>query len=277
MTNTKLKLLLSLGFLFLTLFGNSAKVDTLSIESKTMQKQIKTVVITPDEYQKSTKHYPVVFLLHGYSDNYSSYIAKLPKLKTFADMMNIIIVCPDGGYSSWYVDSPIDKTYQYETFISGELVASIDEIFRTKKDRKDRAITGLSMGGHGALLMAIKHSDVFGVVGSMSGGVDLTFKPKSWHISKRLGEYTTNKDKWLKNSVFHQIHLLKDKNTAIIIDCGTEDFFYGINLNLHAKMNELGISHDFIVRPGNHSWQYWENSIDFQFLFFYKNFYLEKK
>jgi S-formylglutathione hydrolase FrmB len=129
------------------------------------------------------------------------------------------------------------------------------------------------MGGHGALLMAINHSDVFGAAGSMSGGVDLTFKPKSWQIALRLGNYETNKEVWLKNSVFHQIQKLQGKNVALIIDCGKDDFFYEINKKLHNKMLELKIPHDFIVRPGEHSWDYWKSSIEFQMLFFYKFFY----
>jgi len=120
--------------------------------------------------------------------------------------------------------------------------------------------------------MAIKHPEVFGAAGSMSGGVDLTFKPKSWQISKRLGEYSKNTDIWHQNSVFHQIQKLKDKNTALIIDCGTDDFFYEINKKLHEKLLKLKIPHDFIIRPGNHSWTYWKNSIDYQMMFFYKYF-----
>lgn len=263
-------------FILLTLFVNlslsSASIDTLFIKSQSMNKKIGALLIKPTNYSVNNKKYPVVYILHGYSDNYKMFLTKLPKLKALADMLNLLIVCPDGGYSSWYVNSPTDKNYQYETHISEELIRKVDDNYHTIKSKEGRAITGLSMGGHGALLMAIKHPNVFGVAGSMSGGVDLTYKPKSWHISKRLGEYTKNTEIWHQNSVFHQIQKLKDENTALIIDCGTDDFFYGINVKLHEKLLKLKIPHDFIIRPGGHSWNYWENSIDFQLLFFYKYF-----
>ncbi len=269
----KMRFILSFFAIIYTSFVFSASVDSILIVSKSMNSQIGAIVIKPENYSQSNREYPVIYILHGFSDTYSMFLKKVPKLTFFADVMNVIIVCPDGGYSSWYVNSPIDKKYQYETHISSEVIAEIDSKYRTIKSPKGRAITGLSMGGHGALLMAINHSDVFGAAGSMSGGVDLTFKPKSWQIALRLGNYETNKEVWLKNSVFHQIQKLQGKNVALIIDCGKDDFFYEINKKLHNKMLELKIPHDFIVRPGEHSWDYWKSSIEFQMLFFYKFFY----
>ncbi len=269
------KLFILIALLLQNILLQAATIDSVVIKSKSMNKEIGALVIKPQNYSLSQNQYPVVYILHGYSDTYRMFYKKVPKLTFYADVMNIIIVCPDGGYSSWYVDSPSDKSYQYETHISSELIEFIDAQYRTRKNPQSRAITGLSMGGHGALLMAINHPETFGAAGSMSGGVDLTFKPKSWHISKRLGEYEKNTALWQKNSVFHQIQKLQGKNTALIIDCGKDDFFYGINLKLHDKMLQLGINHDFIIRPGEHSWVYWKSSIEYQMLFFYKYFYPE--
>jgi len=269
----KIRFFLSIVAILYTSFVFSASVDSIFIKSKSMNKEIGALVIKPENYSTTNKEYPVIYILHGFSDTYGMFFQKVPKLTFFADVMNVIIVCPDGGYSSWYVNSPTDKTYQYETHISSELITEIDTRFRTIKSPKGRAITGLSMGGHGALLMATNHPDVFGAAGSMSGGVDLTFKPKSWQIASRLGNYETNKEVWFKNSVFHQIQKLQGKNVALIIDCGKDDFFYEINKKLHNKMLELKIPHDFIIRPGEHSWEYWKSSIEFQMLFFYKFFY----
>lgn len=75
--------------------------------------------------------------------------------------------------NSWYFDSPVDTAYRYETHISKEVVGFIDGHYRTRANKKYRAITGLSMGGHGALFIALRHSDIFGAAGSISGGVDL--------------------------------------------------------------------------------------------------------
>ena len=97
---------------------DAANVDTVVIFSNGMHRPIKAVVITPGGYNniaERTKSFPVVYLLHGYSGNFSNWIMKVPGLKELADVNNIIIVCPDGGYSSWYFDSPIDTTSKYES------------------------------------------------------------------------------------------------------------------------------------------------------------------
>jgi len=257
-------------FLFCLLISFSATraavVDTILIYSASMQKNIKAVIVTPDNYS-SAKELPVVYLLHGYSDNHRGWINKAKGFEKEADIHNLMIVCPDGGYSSWYWDSPIDPKSQYETFISSELVKAIDTKYKTIKDRKGRAITGLSMGGHGALYLAIRHQDVFGAAGSMSGGVDIRPFPNNWDMAKRLGTYAEQPDRWEKNTVINLLHLLTPNSLALIIDCGTDDFFYEVNQNLHQQLLYRNIPHDFITRPGGHTWPYWTNAVKFQILF----------
>ena len=134
--------------------------------------------------------------------------------------------------------------------------------------KNNRAITGLSMGGHGALSLAIKHQDVFGAAGSMSGGLDLRPFPGNWDISKRLGSYEKYPQRWNDNSVTELIPLLSSRQLALIIDCGKDDFFYQVNKEFHEKLIYFNIPHDFIIRPGVHNWAYWANSIGFQLQFF---------
>lgn len=241
-------------------------VDTIQTFSPSMQKNIKSVVITPDNY-KSAKELPVVYLLHGYSGNHLDWINKAKGFEKAADQYGIIIVCPDGGFGSWYFDSPVDPTSKYETFISDELIKSVDLKYKTIKNRKGRAITGLSMGGHGALYLAFRHQDVFGAAGSMSGGVDIRPFPNNWEIFKRLGTYSEQPERWEKNTVINMLNLLSPDSLAIIIDCGSEDFFYKVNENLHQQLLYRNIPHDFITRPGGHTWPYWTNAIKFQMLF----------
>ena len=124
----------------------AAKVDTVNTYSAAMKKNIKAVVITPDSYNKDKK-YPVVYLLHGAGDNYSGWIKKAPGVEATADQYQQIIVCPDGNVTSWYFDSPVNKAWKYETYVTKELVPFIDEHYQTIKDRKGRGITGLSMAG----------------------------------------------------------------------------------------------------------------------------------
>ena len=123
------------------------------------------------------------------------------------------------------------------------------------------------MGGHGALYLAFRHQDVFGTAGSMSGGVDIRPYPNNWDIAKRLGDYVSNPEAWEKNTVINMLHLLTPHSLALMIDCGSEDFFYQDNCRLHEKLLERKIPHDFISRPGGHHWEYWKNAVRYQFLF----------
>ncbi len=273
MKNFKRILALALVAAFLPLAALANKnIREISTFSESMQKQIPATVILPDSYgKKKSKKYPVVYLLHGYGGNFKDWSTIKKDLQERASQANVIIVCPD-GQNSWYWDSPIDPSFKFETYVSKELVEHIDENFRTVKDKKGRAITGLSMGGHGAMWLAIRHNDVFGAGGSMSGGLDIRPFPNEWNMKDRLGEYEKNKELWDKHTVINEIEKLHPEDLAIIIDCGYDDFFYKVNLDTHAKLLEMKIPHDFIIRPGGHDWNYWNNAVDFQLLFFKKFF-----
>ena len=146
----------------------AARVDTLLVKSPSMNKEIKVVVVTPDaDLGKKAVSCPAVYLLHGFGGHAKTWIEIKPNLPQIADEKGIIFVCPDGS-TSWYWDSPKDPSFRYETFVSSELVKYIDGHYKTIADRKGRAITGLSMGGHGGLWTAIRHKDTFGACGSTS-------------------------------------------------------------------------------------------------------------
>jgi S-formylglutathione hydrolase FrmB len=233
-----------------------------------MRLDVNNIVIIPEGYDKDAT-YPVLYLLHGYSGNHYNWMHIKPNLPGLASCYNMIIVCPDGK-NSWYWDSPVNPQSQYETYVSQELVKYIDDNYQTIQSPKGRAIAGLSMGGHGALWLAINHQDVFGACGSISGGVDIRPFAKKWDMSKWMWEYESNKEAWNKHTVINQID--KIKNLSIIVDCGVDDFFYEVNENLHKKLMENKIPHDYIVRPGEHNNPYWNNAIDYQILFFSKFF-----
>ena len=251
-----------------TVFTFAAKVDTIMIVSKSMNKSIPNIVIRPDNYSTQNEGYAVLYLLHGAGDKYTTWVTNVPNIKAYVDKYDIIIVCPDGGGTSWYFDSPIDKTMKYESYISKELVAAIDNKYNTVANKTKRAITGLSMGGHGAFYLAFKHPDIWGAAGSMSGGVDIRPFPNNWDLNKRLGDYTKYPENWEKNTVINMISMLEGKDLKLIFDCGVDDFFHQVNRNLHEKLLEKKIAHDYIERPGSHNWQYWTNSIKYQLLFF---------
>ncbi len=246
---------------------HAAEVDTVSVFSQAMNKSIKTVVIIPDDHANRGA-LPVVYLLHGYSGNHADWVNKAPEIKVLSDQYGLMIVCPDGGYSSWYWDSPVDSSFQYERFVSEELVDWVDGNYHTIQDRKGRAITGLSMGGHGALYLAFKHPDVYGAAGSTAGGVDIRAFPLNWDMAKRLGSYSEHPERWDAHTVMNLLHRLTPDTLSLIIDCGTDDFFYRVNEKLHQELLYRNISHTYQTGPGAHNWTYWQRAIRYQLLFF---------
>ena len=219
----------------------------------------------------ATKACPVIYLLHGYGGNARTWVGIKPDLSKIADEKGIFFVCPDGK-NTWYWDSPLNADVRYETFISDELVKYVDSHYKTVADRKGRAITGLSMGGHGAMWNGLRHSDVFSAAGSTSGGVDIRPFPKNWEMSVQIGEKAQYPENWEKYTVINLVPTLRKDQIALIFDCGDSDFFLEVNKNYHEALLKQCIDHDFITRPGNHDSQYWNNSIDYQILFFWKHF-----
>lgn len=270
-----LVLLLSMTFAInVNAIENVNQVDTIAVKSEKMGRDIKNVVIVPDQYHDADlqeEQYAVLYLLHGYGGTYDNWIKKKPELQDLASEYGIIIVCPD-GQDSWYLDSPIDPAMQYETYMTKELVSYIDNNYRTIDDPKFRAITGLSMGGHGAMSLGLKHPEIYWQCGSMSGGLDIVPFPEKWKIKERLGKYDENPDVWVKHSVMTIAKNLESTNQRITFDCGVGDFFYEVNENLHKVLLEKKINHDYTSRPGRHTWDFWCNSIDYHILFFAKGF-----
>jgi len=252
---------------------NAAHVDTLEIFSASMRKNIKCLVVAPQNYRATGEPYPVLYLLHGWSGNFAGWLSDAPQLQQHADAYQMLIVCPDGGYDSWYLDSPVDSTVRYDTYISKEVVSFIDYYYNTRRERRGRAIAGLSMGGHGAITLAIKHLDIFGAAGSMAGGLDLRpFKKNDWDLKGVLGDPLISWQNWEEASAVNVVNRLANQELPMIIDCGLGDFFLPTNREIHQKLLEAKIPHEYIERPGEHNGEYWSNAIDYQVLFFHKFF-----
>ena len=247
-----------------SLLGFAFVEQDIKIYSKSMRKDIPVTVILPKGYSAG-KSYNTIYVLHGWSGNNKNYPEKT-SIGKLADQYNIIYVSPDGNYDSWYIDSPIKKDSKYYTFVSKELVNYIDTNYTTSKTKEHRAITGLSMGGFGAFYIGIKNQDVFGNIGSMSGGMDPEQYKGNWGIEKVL-----NSD-WKEYNIKDISHQLIGTKSNIIIDCGVDDFFIEPNRELHKKLLELNIKHEYIERPGAHTWEYWDNSIKSQTYFFNQMF-----
>lgn len=174
------KCLLILFFAFAAAGASAAQIDTVAVFSAKMQREIPALVVVPDA--GVGRRMPVLYLLHGFGGSYTTW-QNITDLRPLADACGMIVVCPDGA-NSWYWDSPLDPASQFETFVAQELPDWIDARYLTIPSREGRAVTGLSMGGHGALWVALRHKDRFGAAGSTSGGVDIRPFPDSWEMKK---------------------------------------------------------------------------------------------
>ncbi|MEK6476044.1 alpha/beta hydrolase family protein [Catalinimonas sp. 4WD22] len=275
-------LIFFLSTLFLTPAWNSwcATVDTLEVDSKVMQRKIKTAVVVPDSYDQHTEAYPVLYLLHGGTGSFSDWHHKTPDktlLHRMVDQYNIIIVTPDGGSTSYYFDSPVDKSSQYETFISQEVVEKIEKTYRTVKNRKGRAIAGLSMGGHGAFFIATRHPELYCAAGSMSGVMNIntaTWKvpeefaqSRAANFAKLLGPPEEGAHPYPDYTAVGMTEQMKANEVKLKFDCGVDDFLIDTNRDLHQKLLALQVPHEYTERPGSHSWEYWQNALPYHLLF----------
>lgn len=242
--------------------------DTITVATHLLAQPGKATVITPDNGGDASRRFPTVYLLNGYGGDHRSWLSTQPRLGELADKYGMVFVLPDGR-NTWYWDSPVNDKSQMETFITTELVPYVDSHYPTRTDASQRAITGLSMGGHGALWLATRHPDIWKNAGSMSGGVDIRPFVGKWQINKLLGKtYGQDKDLWDNHTVAQLIPQMKDAGLNMTIDCGNDDFFARVNDKLHQDLIHANVPHDYTKRPGNHSHTYWANSILYHLVFF---------
>jgi len=220
----------------------------------------------PALIQKNMKsgdeRFPVLYLLHGAASSAKAWNQAMGKeLQEIANEKRVIIVAPFGEAFGWYVDSPLVAQNQIESYVVKELVPHIDMLYPTNKKR---AIAGLSMGGHGAMLLGFKYPKIFSSVASASGALDIRLHPEQWKIKDLLGNLAENKNEWDKNSVVAHIGK-KRKNSApkqILIVTGTEDALVLEDNRLAEKiLKERKYIFEYNEMPGNHDWNFWRKYI----------------
>ncbi len=238
--------------------------DQIVYHSKNLPRADTTWVFKPKNH-KNVDKLPVIFLLHGYSGNYKQW-NNIMNAQKYADDYGFIIVCPDGLFSSWYLNSPVKADCQYEKFFFEELFPDIKSKYKT--DAQNVFISGLSMGGHGALYLFIQQEALFNAAGSTSGGIRLSDGFGKYGLGDLLGNPPADSDLWKKFSVYENIDRLKGNTKPIIFDCGSSDMFYISNNLLKQKCDALKLNATYISQPGNHNKAYWAKSIKQQFEFF---------
>lgn len=262
-----------------TLVFAQAKVDTVEVFSQAMNKTLKAAVTTPSTYDGS-KEFATLYLLHGGSGAFSDWHKKTTEsgiVNRMAEEYDLIIVTPGVGPSSYYYDSPKMDSVQYETYIIAELIPHIDQRYKTLAKKESRAITGLSMGGHGAIMLSAKHPDLFAVATSMSGVMNID--TRLWKVPEEFSKLRQGQQREMLGDDLRYdapfntytavgfVDKMKENGTALLIDCGVDDFLLETNRQLHQLLLENGTPHDYTERPGAHTWEYWTEALPYHLLF----------
>ncbi|MDB5241581.1 MAG: esterase [Spirosoma sp.] len=254
-------------------------LESMTMNSSLMNRAVKFSIYLPPDYYVSNRRYPVVYLLHGYGDNETSWV-QFGEADRIADtdiksgeLPPMIIVMPNGG-ATFFVNDYQNKV-RYEDMFVQELIPHIDSSFRTRTQREFRAISGLSMGGFGSLTLAMHHPDLFGSCAALSAGIrtdegfmsipderyNLVFAPVFSGPAKGEERLTVA---WKRNSPITLAKSAPEGDLSKIrwyIDCGDDDALTVGNSMLHMALLDRKIPHEYRVRDGAHTWTYWRTGL----------------
>jgi putative tributyrin esterase len=217
---------------------------TVQFHSQALRRQVTYTVILPERQQGPA---PVLMQLHGYSDDHTAWVT-YSNLVRHAKPYPFIIVLPDGGVSFY---ANIHHTARYEEFLMEDLWAHVGGTFQVKPG--PWAIGGLSMGGLGALRLALKYPGRFASAWAHSG-----FYPLPEEMPPGLDEPAEIDVGALAEQL---VATPPAARPVISFDCGTEDALLPMNRRLHASLERLGIAHEYAEYPGAHTWDYWDQHV----------------
>jgi putative tributyrin esterase len=223
--------------------------------SQILRKQTTTWILLPET---GAPPFPTYYLLHGLSDNHTTWLRRT-RIEDHAAPLPLIIVMPDGG-RGFYTDHTSGP--KWATHIAEELPEYIERIFPAKKNRDGRCIGGLSMGGYGAMRLALGYPHRYISANSHSGAL---LGPNLKRGSLSTDEYTQMIGPKYEGSD-HDLAVLAERVAPgqmpdLLIDCGTEDFLLDDNRQFHKALLSQKIAHEYREFPGNHNWDYWETHI----------------
>jgi enterochelin esterase-like enzyme len=254
-------------------------LEEQSVHSAILGKNVRYTVYLPADYSTSERSYPVVYLLHGYTDDNTGWL-QFGEINRLADkaiaegtIPPMIIVMPNGD-SSWYINS-YDGKEKYEDFFVTEFIPAIEKSYRIKGEKKYRGIAGLSMGGYGTLIYTLKHPELFAAGAALSAAVfdDSAIVKMQEGVYDRIfgplfGRGLKGGDR--VNAALNansplRIVVMKTpddlKKVRYWIDCGDDDGLSRGNCLLHIELMDKGVPHEFRVRDGAHTWTYWRTGI----------------
>lgn len=270
----KIILVLTLAVFPALLLAQSGKVsDNLSLPSKILNGERKYAIYLPPDYVTSEREYPVLYLLHGSGDDQTGWIQ-------FGEVLNIadktinegkatpmIIVMPDANSGTRGYFNNMKGDWLYEDFFFKELMPFIEKKYRIKKDKRFRAISGLSMGGGGTFMYALHHPELFAAAAPLSASVGpVTLEEAKISYRRTTPDATDEQVEayYNRHSAVALVKAMPDvvKNSVRwYIDCGDDDRLSPGNSLVHIAMKEKQIPHEFRIRDGGHTWTYWRASL----------------
>jgi S-formylglutathione hydrolase FrmB len=268
--------------------SGAATLDCSEIQSAILGRALSYCVALPADYASSgSKRYPVLYYLHGMFENERSWAERggkeiLNGLLAKGQLGPFLMVMPDGG-KTFYVNS-FDGKVRYEDFFIQELVPYIDQHYRTVADRTGRGIFGISMGGYGALHLAMRHPDIFGSVSAQSAALLPKF-PDPLPTEGRWGFYARvlqgpfgsplNAAYFdANNPITRAEHPEAFQNLKLYFDCGDQDR-YGFdagNKLLDQILTSKHFPHEYSLRSGGHGWDYEALYMQYPLLFEWNTF-----
>lgn len=223
-------------------------------------------VVLPQHALQKDRKLPVLYLLHGMSDDHSIWLRNT-SIERYVDNYDIAVIMPT-THLGWYTD--MTHGNQYWTFISEELPKICHPFFnQLSTKREDNFVAGLSMGGYGAVKMGLAASESFAAVASLSGALDVASNYA--HMQNIRG-----KDFW-PNIFGEEEHIKGSENDLLALAtrlkksgkplpdiymwCGTEDHLYQQNITMKNHLESLGYNLTYEESPGDHQWKYWDAQI----------------
>ncbi|MEO5996290.1 MAG: alpha/beta hydrolase-fold protein [Chitinophagaceae bacterium] len=254
-------------------------MESKTVKSAILGREVKYSIYLPADYSTAERAYPVVYLLHGYTDDNTGWL-QFGEINRYADkaisegtIPPMIIVMPNGD-SSWYINS-YDGKEKYEDFFIKEFMPAIEKTYRIKNEKRYRGIAGLSMGGFGTLIYAIKYPQLFAAAAPLSAAVfsddaTIALTDEIWERTFAQLYGHGLKGKGRLNAVYNSNSILKMvetksaddlKKVRYWIDCGDDDFLTKGNCLLHMALSDKKVPHEYRVRDGAHTWTYWRTGI----------------
>jgi enterochelin esterase-like enzyme len=270
-----MKIIYLLLFVFLPslLRAQSKLFDNLTVKSRILNMDRKFAVYLPADYETSQRSYPVLYLLHGSGDDQTGWV-QFGEVQHIADKAvregkstAMIVVMPDANTGRRGYFNDIRGDWRYEDFFFQELMPHIEKTYRTKNDKRYRAISGLSMGGGGSFMYALHRPDLFAAACPLSASTGpLSLEDARTNMKRNnpgLSDTAIN-NFYQKHSALALINAMTDsskKSVRWYIDCGDDDFLYEGNSLVHIAMKKKDIPHEFRVRDGGHNWTYWRTAL----------------